>query len=159
MKLHSVETCFFGKDEGCFELLLDCLDVFKSHFFRHWILSVSKCCDLLAILNSRRRPWFKSSSEGRMSDSARVEGLQEKNSSLLMDSLNNFLPALSLLLVIDAALPRETVSSLRDSCGLSEKQTSTSSLTVILREQIGGNSVEFASDSSQCTEEGSILEF
>lgn len=85
-------------------------------------------------------------------------GLQKENSSLLMHSLNDFLPAFNLLLVPKAALPRESVSSLGDGCALGEKQAGSSSLRVVFGKQIGWDSVRLASDSRKGTEDDSILE-
>ena len=112
MQLNSVEACLFGKDEGYLELLLDRFNVLQCHFLWHWVVGISKCCDLLAILNGRRRPRLESACEGWMSDSACMKSLQEDDCSLLVHFFNDLLPAFNMLLVPKATLPRIPVSSL-----------------------------------------------
>lgn len=94
-----------------------------------------------------------------MSNSARVEDLQEKDASIGVHCVEDLLPSFHLLSIIEAGGPWEAVSSWAPRGSLSEDESCSSPLGIVFGDQLSGDIVvDIASYTSECSHEYSILE-
>ena len=75
-----------------------------------------------------------------------------------MDSIDDLLPALRLLLIVNVSLAGESQPPLGDGGRFGENESCSSTLAVVFCDKVGGNSVVFASHPGESAHDDAVLE-
>lgn len=159
MELNSVKLSFHSILDTLLELLLCCLNIFKSHLFGNRVVDSLHITDRLSYSQSRWSPRLEPFHLVRMSNPARVIKLNEYFPSFIVNCLIHLLPALHLLLIVKTSCSRETSSPQAPRRSFSQDETSSCSLGIVFNMEFSRYAeIRVAPFSSECSHDYSVVE-